>query len=437
MRLLNIEKLTKINSVAVITMGCAKNLVDSERFSGLLAANGFNMIDNPKNADALIINTCGFIKAAKEENIQVIMEAADLRRRRKYKKLIVTGCLAERYNTELRQQIKNVDYFLGVNSDETILKILKNDEKYELVGDRVMFTPKHYSYLKISEGCNQKCTFCAIPLMRGKHISEPVEKLVKEAERLAELGTKELVLIAQDSTYYGKDLYGERILKELLEKLSEVKGIEWIRMMYAYPRKFPFEVLETMASKPNICNYVDIPLQHASDKVLKSMRRGVTRVEIEEIITRLRESVPNVAIRSTFIVGYPNETESDVDELCDFLEKNELDRVGVFTYSHEEGTGAYPLGDPIPQNIKDARRERVMLTQQKISLRKNKAKIGNTYKVLIEEKQDNKFTGRTEYDAPDVDNTITFESTNDLKIGDFVNVKVTAAEEYELFGELV
>lgn len=437
MRLLNIEKLTKINSVAVITMGCAKNLVDSERFSGLLAANGFNMIDNPKNADALIINTCGFIKAAKEENIQVIMEAADLRRRRKYKKLIVTGCLAERYNTELRQQIKNVDYFLGVNSDETILKILKNDEKYELVGDRVMFTPKHYSYLKISEGCNQKCTFCAIPLMRGKHISEPVEKLVKEAERLAELGTKELVLIAQDSTYYGKDLYGERILKELLEKLSEVKGIEWIRMMYAYPRKFPFEVLETMASKPNICNYVDIPLQHASDKVLKSMRRGVTRVEIEEIITRLRESVPNVAIRSTFIVGYPNETESDVDELCDFLEKNELDRVGVFTYSHEEGTGAYPLGDPIPQNIKDARRERVMLTQQKISLRKNKAKIGNTYKVLIEEKQDNKFTGRTEYDAPDVDNTITFESTNDLKIGDFVNVKVTDAEEYELFGELV
>ena len=437
MRLLNIEKLTKINSVAVITMGCAKNLVDSERFSGLLAANGFNMIDNPKNADALIINTCGFIKAAKEENIQVIMEAADLRRRRKYKKLIVTGCLAERYNTELRQQIKNVDYFLGVNSDETILKILKNDEKYELVGDRVMFTPKHYSYLKISEGCNQKCTFCAIPLMRGKHISEPVEKLVKEAERLAELGTKELVLIAQDSTYYGKDLYGERILKELLEKLSEVKGIEWIRMMYAYPRKFPFEVLETMASKPNICNYVDIPLQHASDKVLKSMRRGVTRVEIEEIITRLRESVPNVAIRSTFIVGYPNETEADVDELCDFLEKNELDRVGVFTYSHEEGTGAYPLGDPIPQNIKDARRERVMLTQQKISLRKNKAKIGNTYKVLIEEKHDNKFTGRTEYDAPDVDNTITFESTDDLKIGDFVNVKVTAAEEYELFGELV
>lgn len=437
MRLLNIEKLTKINSVAVITMGCAKNLVDSERFSGLLAANGFNMIDNPKNADALIINTCGFIKAAKEENIQVIMEAADLRRRRKYKKLIVTGCLAERYNTELRQQIKNVDYFLGVNSDETILKILKNDEKYELVGDRVMFTPKHYSYLKISEGCNQKCTFCAIPLMRGKHISEPVEKLVKEAERLAELGTKELVLIAQDSTYYGKDLYGDRILKDLLEKLSEVKGIEWIRMMYAYPRKFPFEVLETIASKPNICNYIDIPLQHASDNVLKSMRRGVTRVEIEEIITRLRESVPNVAIRSTFIVGYPNETEADVDELCDFLEKNELDRVGVFTYSHEEGTGAYPLGDPIPQNIKDARRERVMLTQQKISLRKNNAKIGNTYKVLIEEKQDNKFTGRTEYDAPDVDNTITFESTNDLKIGDFVNVKVTAAEEYELFGELV
>lgn len=436
MRLLNKEKLTKIDSVAVITMGCAKNLVDSERFSGLLQANGFNMIENPANADALIINTCGFIKAAKEENIQVIMEAADLRRRRKYKKLIVTGCLAERYNTELRQQIKNVDYFLGVNSDETILKILKNDEKYELIGDRMMFTPKHYAYLKISEGCNQKCTFCAIPLMRGKHLSEPVEKLIKEAERLAENGTKELVLIAQDSTYYGKDLYGKRVLQDLMERLSEIKGIEWIRMMYAYPRKFPFEVLETMAAKPNICNYIDIPLQHASDKVLKSMRRGVTRVEIEEIVTKIRAAVPDVAIRSTFIVGYPNETEADVDELCDFLEKNELDRVGVFTYSHEEGTGAYPLGDPIPQSIKDSRRDRVMLTQQKISLRKNQAKIGKTFRVLIEERQDNKYIGRTEYDAPDVDNKVTFETAESFKIGDFVNVKITSAEEYEIFGEL-
>lgn len=436
MRLLNKEKLTKIDSVAVITMGCAKNLVDSERFSGLLQANGFNMIDNPANADALIINTCGFIKAAKEENIQVIMEAADLRRRRKYKKLIVTGCLAERYNTELRQQIKNVDYFLGVNSDETILKILKNDEKYELIGDRMMFTPKHYAYLKISEGCNQKCTFCAIPLMRGKHLSEPIEKLIKEAERLAENGTKELVLIAQDSTYYGKDLYGKRILQDLMERLSEIKGIEWIRIMYAYPRSFPFEVLETMASKSNICNYIDIPLQHASDKVLKSMRRGVTRVDIEEIVTKIRAAVPDVAIRSTFIVGYPNETEADVDELCDFLEKNQLDRVGVFTYSHEEGTGAYPLGDPIPQSIKDARRERVMLTQQKISLAKNQAKIGKTFRVLIEERQDNKYIGRTEYDAPDVDNTVTFETEESFKIGDFANVKITSAEEYEIFGEL-
>ncbi|MFY8161459.1 MAG: 30S ribosomal protein S12 methylthiotransferase RimO [Candidatus Kapaibacteriota bacterium] len=436
MRLLNKEKLTKIDSVAVITMGCAKNLVDSERFSGLLQANGFNMIDNPANADALIINTCGFIKAAKEENIQVIMEAADLRRRRKYKKLIVTGCLAERYNTELRQQIKNVDYFLGVNSDETILKILKNDEKYELIGDRMMFTPKHYAYLKISEGCNQKCTFCAIPLMRGKHLSEPIEKLIKEAERLAENGTKELVLIAQDSTYYGKDLYGKRILQDLMERLSEIKGIEWIRIMYAYPRSFPFEVLETMASKSNICNYIDIPLQHASDKVLKSMRRGVTRVDIEEIVTKIRAAVPDVAIRSTFIVGYPNETEADVDELCDFLEKNQLDRVGVFTYSHEEGTGAYPLGDPIPQSIKDARRERVMLTQQKISLAKNQAKIGKTFRVLIEERQDNKYIGRTEYDAPDVDNTVTFETSESFKIGDFATVKITSAEEYEIFGEL-
>lgn len=437
MRLLNKEKLTKIDSVAVITMGCAKNLVDSERFSGLLKSNGFNMIDNPANADALIINTCGFIKAAKEENIQVIMEAADLRRRRKYKKLIVTGCLAERYNTELRTQIKNVDYFLGVNSDEKILKILKNDEKYELIGDRMMFTPKHYAYLKISEGCNQKCTFCAIPLMRGKHLSEPVDKLIKEAQRLADNGTKELVLIAQDSTYYGKDLDGKRILQSLLEQLSDIKGIEWIRLMYAYPRSFPLEVLETMAQRSNICNYVDIPLQHASNKVLKSMRRGVTRDDTEVLIQNIRNAMPNVAIRSTFIVGYPNETEEDVDELCDFLIKNELDRVGVFTYSHEEGTGAYNLGDPIPQSVKDARREKVMLTQQKISLKKNKAKIGNTYKVLIEENHNGKYVGRTEFDAPDVDNTVTFHSNDKIELGSFVNVKITDAEEYEISGELV
>lgn len=436
MRLLNLEKMTKINSVAVITMGCSKNLADSERFSGLLQANGLNIIDNPKIADALIINTCGFIKAAKEENIQVILEAADMRRRRKYKKLIVTGCLAERYNTELRQQIKNVDYFLGVNSDETILKILKNDEKYELIGDRRLFTPKHYAYLKISEGCNQKCTFCAIPLMRGKHISEPIEKLVAEAERLAESGTKELILIAQDSTYYGRDLYGERILNDLLNKLSKIKGIEWIRIMYSYPRKFPLEILDTMADNTNICNYVDIPLQHASNKVLKSMRRGVTREEMETLLETIRLKVPNVGIRSTFIVGYPNETEEDVDELCDFLEKNELDRVGVFTYSQEEGTGAHILGDPIPQSVKDARRERVMLTQQKISLRKNKEKIGKVFKVLIEGKNEGKYLGRTEYDAPEVDNTVVFISEEKLNIGDFVNVYITNAEEYEIFGEV-
>lgn len=426
-----------IKNVSVITLGCAKNVVDSERFSGKLAANGINIIDNANKADAVIINTCGFIKSAKEENVQVILEAADLRRRKKLKKLIVTGCLAERYNDELTSQIKNVDYFLGTNADDRILKILLGDGKYELNGDRVQFTPPHYAYLKISEGCNQKCTFCAIPLMRGKHATEPIEKLVAEAERLAANGTKELVVIAQDSTYYGKDLYGKRILDTLLEKLSDVKGIEWIRIMYAYPRAFPYEILDTMANRPNICNYIDIPLQHGSSKVLKSMRRGVDREEIESIVTKIREKVPNIAIRSTFIVGYPNETEEDVDQLVEFLQKMELDRVGVFTYSQEEGTGAFPLGDPISEQVKGERRARVMLAQQEISLRKNKAKIGQEFRVLIDDFRKGEYVGRTEFDAPDVDNIVKFTSNQDLHVGDFVNVKINNAAEYELFGEAI
>lgn len=426
-----------INSVSVMTLGCAKNLVDSERFSGLLKTNGISIIDEVEAADALIINTCGFISAAKQENLQVILEAAEMRRQKKLKKLIVTGCLAERYNTELRSQIEHVDYFLGTNSDKRILKILLGDAKYELEGDRHQFTPQHYAYLKISEGCNQKCSFCAIPLMRGKHVTEPIDKLVKEARRLTAQGTKELVVIAQDSTYYGKDLYGKRVVSELFEQLSDVEGAEWIRMMYAYPRKFPYEVLDVIAERPNICNYIDIPLQHASDKVLKSMRRGVSLDDIKETVSKIRDKVPDVAIRSTFIVGYPNETREDVQTLIDFLEWAELDRVGVFTYSLEEGTYAFPLGDPLKQEEKDSRREAVMMAQQAISLRKNKAKIGRKYKVLIdEEKTNGGYIGRTEHDAPEVDNTVHINTDRKLTPGTFAEVNIVDAAEYDLYAEL-
>ncbi len=426
----------EINNTSVITLGCAKNLVDSERFSGLLRKNGIEIIPNPEEAESLIINTCGFIKAAKEENINVILQAAELRRKNKYKKLIVTGCLAERYNAELKQQIKHVDYFLGVNSDERILKILMGDRKYELTGERMLYTPSHFAYMKISEGCDQKCSFCAIPLMRGKHVSEPIEKLVEEAKSLAAQGVKELIIIAQDSTYYGLDLYKKRALPELLEQLVEVEGIEWIRIQYAYPRKFPMEIMEMMAKHPKICNYIDIPLQHASDKILRSMRRGVKRQEMEDLLLSFREKIDNLAIRSTFIVGYPGETEEDLAELLDFINTVQLDRVGVFTYSQEENTGAHILGDSLSQEVKDERRGQVMLLQQEISLKKNTAKIGSTLKVLIDEVLADKSIGRTEHDSLDVDNIVIFEGETNLKVGEFVEAKIIDAGEYELYAEV-
>lgn len=426
----------EINNTSVITLGCAKNIVDSERFSGLLKRNGIEIIPNPDEAESLIINTCGFIKAAKEENINVILQAAELRRKNKYKKLIVTGCLAERYNNELKSQIKDVDYFLGVNSDERILKILMGDRKYELNGERMLYTPKHFAYLKISEGCNQKCSFCAIPLMRGKHVSEPIEKLVDEAKSLAAQGVKELIIIAQDSTWYGLDLYDKRALPELLEKLVEVDGIEWIRLQYAYPRQFPMEIIDSIANHPKICNYIDIPLQHASDKILRSMRRGVKRQEMEDLLLSFRDRIDNLAIRSTFIVGYPGETDEDVAELLDFIDTVQLDRVGVFTYSQEENTGAFILGDNLSQEVKDERRGQVMLLQQEISHRKNKEKIGSTMKILIDEQLEDKAIGRTEHDSPDVDNIVIFEDETNLKVGEFVNAKITDAGEYELYAEV-
>lgn len=424
-------------NTSVITLGCAKNLVDSERFSGRLRANGVEVLDNPDESETLIINTCGFIKAAKEENIQVIMEAADLRAQGKYKNLIVTGCLAERYTDEIKSQIPEVDHVLGTNSDEQILKILTGDDKYTLRGERMLMTPKHFAYMKISEGCNQKCSFCAIPLMRGKHVSTPIEELLIEAKQLAASGVKELIIIAQDSTWYGLDLYKERALPKLLDALAAVEGIEWIRLQYAYPRQFPLEILDAIASNPKICNYIDIPLQHASDKVLKSMRRGVTRNQMEDLLGKFREVIPNVAIRSTFIAGYPNETEEDVEELKDFLRKMELDRVGIFTYSQEENTGAFPLGDPLPEEVKDERRGELMLLQQEISLKKNSARIGSEMKILIDEQLDDQAVGRTEFDSPDVDNIVILEGTTGLEVGEFYNAKITDAGEYELYGELI
>jgi ribosomal protein S12 methylthiotransferase len=422
-----------INKISVITLGCAKNLVDSERFSGLLASNGFEFTD-ANNADAMVINTCGFIKSAKEENVQVILEAAEQRRQGNLKKLIVTGCLSERYNKELSSQIPNVDFFLGINSDKKILKILSGDQKYTLTGERMLFTPKHYAYLKISEGCNQKCSFCAIPLMRGKHITEPEDKLYNEALGLADKGTKELVLIAQDSTYYGKDATKKQTLANLLEKLATIEKLDWIRLMYAYPRQFPHEILDVIASHPKICNYIDMPLQHASDNVLRSMKRGIKLRKIEALLDLIREKIPNVTLRSTFIVGYPNETDADFKTLLNFIEQQELDRVGVFTYSHEEGTSAFPLGDPIPESVKEERRGELMLLQQKISLKKNKAKVGKTFKVMVDGQNENGYFGRTEQDAPDVDNIVYFTSGKKLQNGEFVNVMISKAEEYDLFG---
>jgi ribosomal protein S12 methylthiotransferase len=427
------SKNNNINKISVITLGCAKNLVDSERFSGLLLANGFEFTD-ANNADAMVINTCGFIKSAKEENVQVILEAAEQRRKGKLKKLIVTGCLSERYNKELTSQIPNVDFFLGINSDKKILKILSGDQKYTLNGERMLFTPKHYAYLKISEGCNQKCSFCAIPLMRGKHISEPEDKLFNEAFNLAEKGTKELVLIAQDSTYYAKDDTKKQQLSSLLKRLAGIDKFEWIRLMYAYPRQFPLDILDVIAEHPKLCNYIDMPLQHASDNVLRSMKRGIKLRKIESLLDTIREKIPNVTLRSTFIVGYPNETDADFKMLLDFIERQQLDRVGVFTYSHEEGTTAFPLGDPIPEKVKEERRGEVMLLQQKISLAKNRKKVGQVLKVMVDGSNEQGYFGRTEQDAPDVDNLVYFNTNNTLIPGQFVNVSILRAEEYDLFG---
>ncbi len=428
------NKVKEINKVSILTLGCSRNVVDSENIIGKLEANNFQYTENADDSDTLIINTCGFIQPAKEESIQVILDAVEMKRRGKLKQLIVTGCLSQRNDTDLRRQIPEVDYFFGVASEEKILKVLSGDRKYTLLGERSLLTPIHYAYLKISEGCNHKCSFCAIPLMRGRHETRPIEELAAEVKGLAERGSREIVMIAEDSTYYGKDLYNERKLPELMRAISDIPGVDWIRLMYAYPTNFPWEALEVIAEKENFCNYIDIPLQHASDKILKSMKRGTDRAYIEEILGRIRNSIPNAHIRSTFIVGYPGETDADFNELIEFLKEQQLDRVGVFKYSREEDTSAYILGDPVSDDVKQAREEEFMLTQQAISLEKNKRKVGKRMKVIIDEMNDGYYTGRTEYDAPEVDNTVKINSDIPLRPGDFAEVTIESAGEYDLYG---
>jgi len=424
--------------VSVITLGCSKNTVDSERLMNQLKLNNLKLIDDPNDAETVIINTCGFIEAAKKESIDTILNAVALKQEGKIKKIIVAGCLSERYMDDLAKEIPEVDAFFGTEKYEGILKNLGGELKYNLLGERYLTTPSHTSYLKISEGCDHPCSFCAIPLMRGKHKSKPIEDLVRETEFLARNNTKELVIIAQDTTDYGIDIYNKRIIPELLNKLSEVKGIEWIRLMYAYPSRFPDELIDVIAENPKICNYVDIPLQHISNDILKSMRRGVTAERTIELLTKLKKKIPGITLRTTFIVGYPNETEKDFEELCNFVREIKFDRIGVFTFSVEENTTSYILGDPVPENKKQKRKEILMEIQKEISLNKNKEFLGRQLKVLIERVEGDFYVGRSYRDAPEVDGEILIPlNGNQIKMGNFYTVEVDNFDEYDFFGKVI
>ncbi|HMG88775.1 MAG TPA: 30S ribosomal protein S12 methylthiotransferase RimO [Chryseolinea sp.] len=431
------NKQTKVN---IVTLGCSKNLVDSEVLLTQLRGNGINAVHESKDDDAnvVVINTCGFIDNAKQESIDTILRYVDAKEEGIVDKVYVTGCLSQRYKDDLEKEIPEVDAWFGTRDLSRMLKVFKANYKQELVGERILTNPSHFAYLKISEGCDRPCSFCAIPIMRGGHISRPMEELVLEASNLAKNGTKELLLIAQDSTYYGLDLYKKRNLAELLQRLSDVVGIDWIRLHYAFPSGFPMDALDVMAERPNICKYIDIPLQHGSTRMLQLMRRGTTREKTEELLVKIREKVPGIAIRTTMIVGHPGETEVDYQELADFVEKSRFDRMGVFAYSHEENTHSYSMPDDVPAEVKQQRLDDIMEVQQNISLELNTNKIGKTFKVLIDRKEGGSFIGRTEFDSPEVDNEVIIESPdNYLRIGDFVNVKVTSASEFDLTGEVV
>ncbi len=429
----------KQDKVNIITLGCSKNLVDSEVLSGQLLANDIDVVHENKKLDhnIVVVNTCGFIDKAKEESINTILDQLELKRRGKLDKVYVTGCLSERYREDLANEISEVDAWFGTLELPMILKQFNADYKTELLGERLLSTPKHYAYMKISEGCNRTCSFCAIPLMRGKHVSKSIDDLVREAESLVQKGVKEVMLIAQELTYYGLDIYKKRELPKLLHALADVKGLEWIRLHYAYPSKFPMEILDVMKARENICNYLDMPLQHASNNMLKAMKRNITREEMNDLIYQIRDVIPDICLRTTLIAGFPGETESDVEELKQFLQLHRFDRVGTFTYSHEENTSAHEFKDTLTQEEKEARAQEIMEVQQEISLEKNQEKVGKTFKVLVDKKEAGRYLGRTEFDSVEVDNEVVIQSSKKLTIGDFVNVKITKAYDYDIEGEVV
>lgn len=423
---------SKIN---LISLGCSKNTVDSERLLNQLQANSFGLSDDPENADTIIINTCGFIEEAKKESIDTILNAVELKKHGKVKKILVVGCLAERYKNDLIKEIPEVDAFFGTEKYAEILKSLGGELKYELLGERLLTTPNHTAYLKISEGCDHPCSFCAIPLMRGLHKSKPMEELLTEAKHLADKGVKELIIIGQDTTDYGKDIYQKRNLAELLSQLSSIHGIEWIRLMYAYPSHFPEDLIDVIASNPKICKYIDIPLQHISDDVLKSMRRGITKRKTIELIEKLRTKIPDLVIRTTFIVGYPAEKENHFAELCEFVKETKFDKMGVFTYSQEENTASYILGDPVPSEEKNRRLSELMEIQREISIKKNEKLVGKKFKVLLENRENGFYVGRSFRDAPEIDGEILVDATAQVELGEFYEVQTYDYDDYDLFAK--
>ena len=427
--------------VNVITLGCSKNIHDSEVLMGQLRGNQMDVVHEDQKLhkdDIIVINTCGFIDNAKQESIDTILQYSELKDQGKVGKVIVTGCLSERYKPELEAEIKNVDSFFGTNDLQNLLSSIGADYKHELVGERLLTTPSHFSYFKIAEGCNRPCSFCAIPLMRGKHVSKPIDDLVKEAKYLAKNGTKELILIAQDLTYYGLDLYSKRNLADLLRNLSDVDGIEWIRLQYAYPSGFPMDILDVMNERSNICNYLDMPLQHISDSMLSSMRRGITRQKTIDLVNSIRNKVPDIALRTTLICGYPGETERDFEEMKEWVSESRFDRLGCFTYSHEEKTHAHLLNDDVPEEVKQQRVEDIMNIQQEISFNINQDKVGKHFKVLIDKKEGNYLIGRTEFDSPEVDNEVLIDARISYATpGTFVQVKIDRAEDFDLYGQIV
>ena len=426
----------KIN---IVTLGCAKNLVDSEVLMTQLKGNKKDVFHQREdiNPDIVIINTCGFIDKAKQESIDTILKHAKEKEDGIIKKLYVTGCLSERYKDDLKTDIPEVDGFYGTRDLPELLKNFEAKYRNELLGDRIITTDSHYAYLKISEGCDRPCSFCAIPLMRGRHISKPIDQIILEAKNLVRNGVREIMLIAQDSTYYGIDIYKKRAMSELLKKLSDVEGLDWIRIHYAYPAGFPMDIIEVMRERDNICNYLDIPLQHGSTNMLKVMKRGITREKTDELIKNIRDINPEIALRTTLIAGHPGETERDFQEMYDFVERSQFDRLGIFTYSHEEGTSAHKLEDDVPEQVKRSRSNKIMALQQKISTEKNKNKVGKTVKVLVDRVDANNYYGRTEQDSPEVDNEVIIPSKEmHLRVGDFYDVKITDSKEYDLIGKL-